>query len=180
MATLSDTSATGALSPSLSLTGVAVCTTGEARGHSVWADDAFLRELVRQGNAAPHGVKARYGHPPHGQDAIGTELGRFRRWRLVNRPALSAQWGYPVWQAVADLEFVPTAANQAGIQHVLALAASDPRLMGASVEFLPGTPRAGTPTANNPRGLPLETLVQLLAVAITSDPASNPDGLLAQ
>jgi hypothetical protein len=166
--------------PALSLTNVAICTTGEARGHGVWADEAFLRELVRQGNAAPHGVKARYGHPPLGQDAIGTELGRFRRWRLVHRAALSTEWGYPVWQAVADLEFVRTPENEGAIGHVVALATADPALIGASVEFLPGTPRVATTTGpGNPRGLPLETLHRLLAVALTSDPASNPAGLLA-
>jgi hypothetical protein len=76
-------------------------------------------------------------------------------------------------QVVADFEPLPTPLNAAALGHVLQLAAQDPGLIGASIEFVPAEP--APPAAAG--GLPRERLARLLAIALTSDPATNPGGL---
>lgn len=161
--------------PDAPLRNVSILTTGPAAGHGVWADRALVQQLVVAGNAAPHGIKARFGHPAFGADPVGSELGVFRQFRLRfagpgPEPALDT------WQAVADLHWQPTPLNAPAIAHLLSLARAAPHLVGASVEF---TPAPAAPP-ENPLGYPHERLAQLLAIALTSDPACNPGGLLAR
>jgi hypothetical protein len=153
---------------------------GEAQGHGVWVDETFVRQVVAAANALPLGVKARWGHPGPTHDPVGTELGRFSRFRAVYLPAESQRVGHAVWAAVADLLLMPTAATQTACLHLTQMATADPGLLGASLEFLPAAPAppASPAASGNRRGLPHERLGTLLAVAITSDPACNPHGLL--
>lgn len=159
------------------ISGVAICTTGEAHGHGVWVDEIFVRAVVAAGNATPSGVKARWGHPSGIQDPVGTEMGRFRQFRAVYQHTESLQRGYPVWAAVANLHLLSTPANAAACGHLARVAAQDPALLGASLEFRPGPPAPPDTRLGNRRALPHERLGTLLAVALTSDPACNPNGL---
>lgn len=158
------------------LRGIVVCTTGEARGHDVWTDDVFLRQVAAHAHARPHGVKARFGHAPLGTDPVGTELGRFVRFRVVYHGPESARQNREVWQLKADFVPLETAANRAALDHLRQFAAHAPSQLGASLEFFPAAPAP----PENPLRLPHERLAELVAIAFTSDPACNPAGLFAQ
>lgn len=58
---------------------------GEAKGHGVFLDAKFVRRIGKLGRefeeANPLGLKSRFGHPSMSEDAIGTEVGRFRNFR---------------------------------------------------------------------------------------------------
>ena len=57
---------------------------GEALGHGVWLDRQFCEDVAAAGNATGDvGLKVRYGHPAMCSDAIGTELGRAKNFRVV-------------------------------------------------------------------------------------------------
>ena len=58
---------------------------GEALGHGVWLDREFCEAVAAAGNATGDvGLKVRYGHPSMCSDAIGTELGRAKNFRVVD------------------------------------------------------------------------------------------------
>ena len=155
------------------INGVVVCQTGEARGHGVWIDRHFVEALIAEGNHQRRGLKARFGHALPGKDPVGSEIGRFRQFRLIYDGDRSSAMGHECWSAIADLHLSPTALNASAIAHLTALAETDPGLLGASIEFRPGVPTGG----ENPWGLPHETLAELFAIAITSDPACVDGGL---
>mgnify|MGYP006290830797 CR=1 FL=1 len=173
MSSLSPTPTVAHEQPSV-ITSVVVCQTGEARGHGVWIDRDFVEALIAEGNHGLRGIKARFGHALPGKDPVGTEIGRFRQFRLVYDASRSIAMGQECWSAVADLHLAPTAHNASAIAHLTGLAETDPGLIGASIEFRPGVPTGGS----NPWGLPHETLAELFAIAITSDPACVDGGLV--
>jgi len=161
-------------SEAFSLSAVVICSTGEARGHGVWADYTFLEQVGWAGNRSALGVKARFGHALPGTDPVGSELGRFSRFRLRYLPqASTASSPNELWQLVADFQAIPTDLNAPKLAHLRQLADQDPGLLGCSIEFVP----APLAPAANPAGLPHERLAELLAIAITSDPAVNLGGL---
>lgn len=163
---------------------VSVITTGEALGHGEWIDRKFAESVVEHGNAHSVGIKSRFGHPGACSDAIGTELGRFTTFRIVERQDLSEAAGYEVLQVLADFKALPpTKKNSAALDHIFKLAQWDAQMIGTSIVFYTADDgefeidENGEWVVDNPSGYPHVRLAKLTAVDFVSDPAANPEGL---
>lgn len=112
---------------------------GEAKGHGIWLDRAFCDAVAEQGNATGDvGVKVRYGHPAMCSDAIGTELGRAKNFRVVDFERTVDGQTVKCAGVVADIHLLKSAhaAPQGDIaNHVLETAKEDPGQFGQSIVF---------------------------------------------
>lgn len=156
------------------LSGVAVVTEGESKGHGTYVNADFVDKLIEFGNAQTNGVKCRFGHQSGiCADPIGTELGRFTNFRRDGN------------RAVADIQFVRTPANAAQIDHIQKFAVADPTMLGTSIVFYRGPYVDASGNEYNdqnpaaPDSKLYETIEELLYVDFVSDPAANP-GLFSQ
>lgn len=122
------------------LYGVQITLEGEAKGHGVWLDADFCRAVADAGNATGDvGIKVRYGHPAMCSDAIGTELGRAKNFRVVDFKRKDENGEEKTCcGVVADISLLKSAhsAPQGDIaQHVLEVAKEDPTQFGQSIVF---------------------------------------------
>lgn len=126
------------------LHGVQITLEGEALGHGVWLDREFCEAIAAAGNATGDvGVKIRYGHPSMCSDAIGTELGRAKNFRVVDLDRSRSVDGEDVSAkcvagVLADVYILKSAhaAPQGDIaKHVMETAAEDPKQFGQSIVF---------------------------------------------
>ena len=112
---------------------------GEALGHGVWLDKEFCQAVADAGNATGDvGLKVRYGHPSMCADAIGTELGRAKNFRVVEVEREVNGEKVKCSGVVADVHLLKSAhdAPQGDIAgHVLSVAAEDPKQFGQSIVF---------------------------------------------
>ncbi len=112
---------------------------GEALGHGVWLDREFCEAVAEQGNATGDvGLKVRYGHPAMCSDAIGTELGRAKNFRVVDIERTVDGQTVKAAGVVADIYLLKSAhaAPQGDIaKHVLETAKEDPGQFGQSIVF---------------------------------------------
>ena len=112
---------------------------GEAKGHGIWLDREFCEAVAEQGNATGDvGVKVRYGHPAMCSDAIGTELGRAKNFRVVDFDRVIDGKTVKCAGVVADIHLLKSAhaAPQGDIaKHVLETAKEDPGQFGQSIVF---------------------------------------------
>ena len=112
---------------------------GEALGHGVWLDREFCEAVAEQGNATGDvGLKVRYGHPAMCSDAIGTELGRAKNFRVVDVEREIDGQKVQAAGVVADVHLLKSAhsAPQGDIaKHVLETAKEDPKQFGQSIVF---------------------------------------------
>jgi uncharacterized coiled-coil protein SlyX len=112
---------------------------GEAKGHDVWLDREFCEAVAAAGNATGDvGLKVRYGHPAMCSDALGTELGRAKNFRVVDVERDIDGEKVTAAGVVADIHILKAAhsAPQGDIAaHVLAVAAEDPSQFGQSIVF---------------------------------------------
>ena len=112
---------------------------GEALGHGVWLDREFCEAVAAQGNATGDvGLKVRYGHPAMCSDAIGTELGRAKNFRVVDIDRTIDGQTVKCAGVLADVHLLKSAhsAPQGDIaKHVLETAAEDPKQFGQSIVF---------------------------------------------
>lgn len=112
---------------------------GEAKGHDVWLDREFCEAVAAAGNATGDvGLKVRYGHPAMCSDALGTELGRAKNFRVVDVERDIDGEKVTAAGVVADIHILAAAhsAPQGDIaKHVLAVAAEDPSQFGQSIVF---------------------------------------------
>lgn len=112
---------------------------GEAKGHGIWLDREFCEAVAEQGNATGDvGVKVRYGHPAMCSDAIGTELGRAKNFRVVDFERTVDGKTVKCAGVVADVHLLKSAhaAPQGDIaNHVLETAKEDPGQFGQSIVF---------------------------------------------
>lgn len=112
---------------------------GEALGHGVWLDREFCEAVAEQGNATGDvGLKVRYGHPAMCSDAIGTELGRAKNFRVVDVERTIEGEKVQAAGVVADVHLLKSAhsAPQGDIaKHVLETAKEDPKQFGQSIVF---------------------------------------------
>ena len=115
---------------------VAVCIQGEALGHGVWLDEAFIRDVVAQGNAAEKGLLCHFGHEDSNAGRIKNYMGVFSNF--VEKPAKSHE-GEDVIGAYADIKFSKTA-NEKGdnVEWVMGLARERPDALGLSIVFSVG------------------------------------------
>lgn len=112
---------------------------GEALGHGVWLDREFCEAVAEQGNATGVvGLKVRYGHPAMCSDAIGTELGRAKNFRVVDLDRTVDGKTVKAAGVVADVHLLKSAhaAPQGDIaKHVIETAKEDPGQFGQSIVF---------------------------------------------
>ncbi len=112
---------------------------GEALGHGVWLDREFCEAVAAAGNATGDvGLKVRYGHPAMCSDAIGTELGRAKNFRVVDVEREIDGQKVQAAGVVADVHLLKSAhsAPQGDIaKHVLETAKEDPKQFGQSIVF---------------------------------------------
>ena len=115
---------------------VAVCIQGEALGHGVWLDEAFIRDVVAQGNAAEKGLLCHFGHEDSNAGRIKNYMGVFSNF--VEKPSKSHE-GEDVIGAYADIKFSKTA-NEKGdnVEWVMGLARERPDALGLSIVFSVG------------------------------------------
>ncbi|HUU33044.1 MAG TPA: hypothetical protein VMW48_03215, partial [Vicinamibacterales bacterium] len=163
----------------------AVITRGEALGHGMWIDSAFLREVVQAGNSGR--VKSRFTHPDMCSDGLGTFLGRARGFRLDGDVVR------------ADLHFADSTAKSPRYErdpaeYVMALAVEDPEAFGTSIVFkhdrgaesrhqAQHADKDGifhSPDPENELDYPHARLAQLIASDIVDDPAANPGGFFSE
>jgi hypothetical protein len=121
------------------LHGVQITLEGEALGHGVWLDREFCTAVAEQGNATGEvGLKVRYGHPAMCSDALGTELGRAKNFRVVDFERTIEGKKVKCAGVIADVQLLQAAhsAPQGDIAaHVLAMAKEDPKQFGQSIVF---------------------------------------------
>ena len=112
---------------------------GEAKGHGIWLDRTFCEDVAAQGNQTGEvGLKVRYGHPAMCSDAIGTELGRAKNFRVVDVERTIDGQTVKCAGVVADIHLLKSAhsAPQGDIaKHVLETAKEDPGQFGQSIVF---------------------------------------------
>ena len=124
------------------LNGVQITLEGEALGHGVWLDREFCNAVAEQGNQTGDvGLKVRYGHPAMCSDALGTELGRAKNFRVVDFKRTIDGQEVTVAGVIADVQILQAAhsAPQGDIAaHVLAMAKEDPKQFGQSIVFTYG------------------------------------------
>lgn len=124
------------------LYGVQITLEGEAKGHGVWLDREFCEAVAAAGNATGDvGLKVRYGHPAMCSDALGTELGRARNFRVIDIEREIDGEKVQAAGVIADVHILAAAhaAPQGDIAaHVLAVAAEDPKQFGQSIVFTYG------------------------------------------
>lgn len=110
----------------LLISGAALCSRGEAVGHGLWLDSAFIDQITEQARAFARGLKARFTHPGLCADGLGTYLGRWKDCRRdgdVLRGTLH----------LSEIAHTTPKGNLAG--YVLDLAEDDPGAFGASIVF---------------------------------------------
>ncbi|MCK4817681.1 hypothetical protein KA005_18070 [bacterium] len=125
--------------------GVKVCSEGEAKGHGVFLNKKFIKDVVRFGKEQNVGVKARFGHPNMCDTTLGTFIGRFKNFRSVGEENENfEELGKPRksgnrLHAVADLYFDETAKELPKIgnawSYLTNLAESSPDMFGSSIVF---------------------------------------------
>ena len=124
------------------LHGVQITLEGEALGHGIWLDREFCDAVSEQGNATGDvGLKVRYGHPAMCSDALGTELGRAKNFRVVDFKRTIDGQEVTCAGVIADVQILQAAhsAPQGDIAaHVLAMAKEDPKQFGQSIVFTYG------------------------------------------
>lgn len=133
--------------------GAVILKTGDARGHGLHIDETTLDQVVALGNAAPDGVKARFGHPGPMADGIGSFLGR---WKNFHREGDTVR---------ADLH-LSEAADPVKAEHVLKMARLEPDMIGNSVSI-----QAAREARRG--GVPALRVIALEAVDVVDEPATG-------
>lgn len=112
---------------------VAVCIQGEALGHGLWLDEAFIRAVIEQGNASEKGLLCHFGHEAPNANRIKNYMGAFSNF--VEKPAKSHD-GEDVIGAYADIKFSKVAKEMSdNVAWVLGLARERPDALGLSIVF---------------------------------------------
>jgi hypothetical protein len=157
---------------------VAVVTLGEARGHGVQLDRAFLGRVVELGNAAKSGLKCRFGHPNASGTALGTFLGRAVNFCIREDSPDVVRCDIHLDQTVSE-----NTPNGNLYDYVIRMATKNPDMFGTSIVFKPGDDR--DPAEVSPEDIafadmPIATIREFLAVDIVDDPAANDAGLFSR
>ncbi len=97
-------------------------------------NDEFLNDLVGEGNSQKQGVKSRFGHPNMCSTTLGTFIGRYKNFRLLEDTKKN--------KVIADLHLdritKKTQVEGRGISmwdYVLEMALSNPDMFGNSIHF---------------------------------------------
>ncbi len=108
---------------------VILCQVGEAKGHGVHLEQSFIEDGIAY--AKKHyskiGMKCRFGHPAMSNDALGTEVGRYHNFRVVDD------------KMVADLHIYASAnlspTHPGAGDWILSMADEDPSAIMTSIVF---------------------------------------------
>jgi len=110
-----------------------VCLQGEALGHGVWLDEAFIKKCVEQGNAAENGMLCHFGHEDSNASRIKNYMGVLSNF--VEKPAKDHEGGDCVG-CYADIKFSKTAEKMSdNVAWVMGLARERPDALGLSIVF---------------------------------------------
>lgn len=111
--------------------GVIMCQVGEAKGHGVHLEQEFIESGIAYANKhhSKIGMKARFGHPSMSNETLGTEMGRFKNFKVVDD------------KMVADLHLFESAnlsPTHPGMgDWILSMAEEDPAAIMCSIVFTP-------------------------------------------
>lgn len=169
------------------ITSVSVITRGEALGHGMWIDDAFLAQVETALNAAPKGIKSRWTHPGMSSDGMGKLTSRIR-----NAAADLARG-----QVFADQHFLEIGHKSPDgdlATYQMDLAEEDPESYGLSIVFeldlgemerfsaqhTDADGKFTSPDKLNSNSYPHARLAELRGADAVDDPAANPNGLFAR
>lgn len=120
----------------LTVKGVCICKMGEALGHDVWLDEAFITAVCEQGAAAENGLLCHFGHDYPNGSRIKDYMGVFTNF--VIKDSVDHE-GNPCKAVFADITFSETAAaNGDNVKWVLGLAKERPDALGLSIVFAVG------------------------------------------
>lgn len=139
---------------------------GIAKGHGVHLDSTFIAKLVELGNGIEAGVKARFGHPNMCSDALGTYIGRFKNFRVIED------------KAYADLHMDEVAKKSPKgdlYSYVFGMAKSNPDMFGNSIVFRAGESRFEEEIGENEEVITKEytSIVALMASDLVDTPAAT-------
>ncbi|MFY0628701.1 MAG: hypothetical protein JXR07_20580 [Reichenbachiella sp.] len=113
------------------LYGVTLCQVGEAKGHGLHLEQEFVDDCAAYGakHHAKLGMKSRFGHPSMSNETLGTEMGRFKEFRVEGE------------QLKADLHLLESSnlsPTQPGMKDwMLSMASEDPAMIMCSIVFVP-------------------------------------------
>lgn len=137
-------------------------------------DRDFLDGIVSQGNGAPQGIKSRFGHPNMCSTTLGTYLGRYKNFSIVEDDADGKA------KVVADLHLDETAKNTPNgnlFDYVVNMAEKNPDMFGNSIVFSgsykPELDEKGKPK-QDADGWTYYTNVLLLETFMASDLVDSP------
>lgn len=108
---------------------VILCQVGEAKGHGVHLEQSFIEAGIAyaQKHYSTIGMKCRFGHPAMSNDALGTEVGKFYNFRVVDD------------KMVADLHIYASAnlspTHPGAGDWILSMAEEDPSAIMCSIVF---------------------------------------------
>jgi hypothetical protein len=144
------------------LRGVSLASRGEARGHGMWADLAFVGQVVDSVNDAPAGLPSLVDH----SDRVGDLLGRIRTGRLSSNRE----------QALADLHLFASAPAR---DLILEVANNAPETLGLSLSFELGVsvPAEQGNDPLNVKKLAHARIAKVWSADVVVYPALNPTGL---
>lgn len=163
--------------------GVSFVSEGEALGHRMWLDTAFVASVNEEINASgQRGKKMRFTHPSLSGDGMGSFLGRGKNSRIEGG------------KAVADLHFSKSSHKTPDgdlATYVMDMAEEDPDAFGVSIVFssdlgaedrfvATNSDEDGnfrSPDKRNSKNYRHARLARLHAADVVDDPAANPDGL---
>lgn len=111
---------------------VVIVETGMAKGHGVWLDEKFIRDVVSEGqDSAP--IKSRYGHPNMCSNSLGDYIGAYENFRYREKDGKH--------QAIADLQLDRDVADKSPkyskslTDYILEFASKRPEMFGNSIVF---------------------------------------------
>ena len=149
---------------------IVIVKTGEAKGHDIFLDEAFISDVTNFGNQNEAGVKARFGHPNICSTALGTYLGRYKNFRKVENKALADLY--------LDKSSIKSPKGNL-YDYILDLAESNPEMFGASIAFKLGKEIVRKIEENGKEfNRNYATIKSLYAIDFVDDPAVT-DGLFS-
>ena len=148
--------------------GAKIVEVGEAKGHEMWIDSAFVDQVVMLGNDLKQGIKARFGHPNMCSTALGTFVGR---WKGLYRDGDTARGNLFLSNTAIDTP------NGNLREYVVNMAEKDADMFGVSIAFN-RDPKA-EPVIDDASGFEIPTIVKLNAADVVDSPAAT-DGLFSR
>lgn len=162
--------------------GVKVCSEGDAKGHGVYLNKKFIRDVTRFGKEHGPGVKARFGHPNMCATSLGTYIGRYKNYRTQIEAIQDKDTRH---HSIADLHLDETAKNLPQLgnawDYILNLALSSPDMFGNSIVFTPGEEeKVITKNDDGTESVRYDATIEALhATDLVDEPAAT-DGLFSR